>query len=110
MTGKGSSGGRIGGSGSKGTRESAPKGVEKKVAKQPIKAIKEKVLAAKQKAEAKKAEKKASHDERKEARDQRDLRIHPCPDWPGMKGPKDTYHDKKVTRHRRQDRDMKYME
>ena len=95
MTGKGTSGGhkssgRTGAGGSKSQRESAPKGVEKKVAKQPIKAIKEKVLAAKEKAAAKKAEKKASHDARKEARDERDLRIHPCPDWPGMKGPKDT--------------------
>lgn len=48
------------------SRETAPKGVEKKIAKQPVKAIKEKFVAAKEKAKAKKEEKKASHAERKE--------------------------------------------
>lgn len=48
-------------------REAAPKGVEKKVAKTPVKAVSEKVAAAKEKAKAKKEAQKASHDERREA-------------------------------------------
>ncbi|KAM0722489.1 hypothetical protein Q7P37_001930 [Cladosporium fusiforme] len=60
------SGGRGTNKGSgKTSREAAPKGVEKKVAKQPIKVIKEKVVAAKEAAKAKKEAKKASHTERK---------------------------------------------
>lgn len=55
--------------GTKNSRQTASKGVEKKVGKQPLKAIKEKVVAAKEKAKAKKAEQKASHDERKAAYD-----------------------------------------
>lgn len=111
--GQGSSGGhkssgRTGGDRSKGPRESTPKGVEKKVAKQPIKAIKEKVVAAKEKAQAKKTEKKASHDERKAARDARDARLNPEPDWEWQLAPKDTKHDKDASRYRRQDRDNKY--
>lgn len=47
------------------SRETPSKGVEKKVAKQPIKAIKEKVRVAKEAAQAKKEAKKASHVERK---------------------------------------------
>lgn len=112
MTGRGQasggghkSAGRTGGSSSKGPREAAPKGVEKK--KQPIKAIKEKVLAAKEKAQAKKAEKKASHDERKAARDARDAKMDPI-DYDGLVRPKDTKHDKDVSRYRRQDRDNKF--
>jgi hypothetical protein len=74
MTGRtgGGAGGRGAGApratGTKKTaREAAPKGVEKKVAKTPVKAVSEKVAAAKEKAKAKKEEQKASHDERREA-------------------------------------------
>ena len=63
--GGGGGGNRIGGSGTKNSRVTAFKGTEKKIAKQPIKAIKEKVVAAKEKAKAKKAEKKVSHDARR---------------------------------------------
>jgi hypothetical protein len=63
--GGGGGGNRIGGTGTKNSRQTASKGAEKKIAKQPIKAIKEKVVAAKKKAKAKKAEKKASHDARR---------------------------------------------
>lgn len=117
MTGRGQasgnghkSGGRTGGSSGKGPREATPKGVDKKIAKQPIKAIKEKVLAAKEKAKAKKAEKKASHNERRGARDARDARLDPLPDaGPDLYiKPKDTKHDKDVSRYRRQDRDNKF--
>lgn len=62
----------MGGTGVKGPRQTAAKGVEKKVAKQPVKALKEKVVAAKEKAKAKKAEKEASHDERKAIYDNTD--------------------------------------
>jgi hypothetical protein len=61
----GAGGSRVGGNAVKSSRQTAAKGVEKKVGKQPVKAIKEKVVAAKEKAKAKKAEQKASHDERK---------------------------------------------
>jgi hypothetical protein len=63
--GPGGGGSRVVGTGTKKSRQTASKGVDKKVAKQPVKAIKEKVLAVKEKAKAKKAEQKASHDARK---------------------------------------------
>ena len=67
----------MGGTGTKKSRQTASKGVDKKIAKQPVKAIKEKVLAVKEKAKAKKAEQKASHDARKanfENKDDAELR------------------------------------
>jgi hypothetical protein len=72
MTGRAGGGSRGAGApragGAKKTaREAAPKGVEKKVAKTPVKVIKEKVAVAKEKAKAKKEAQKASHDERREA-------------------------------------------
>jgi hypothetical protein len=64
--GRGAGGARTGGA-KKTTREGAPKGVEKKAVKAPVKAVNEKVAAAKEKAKAKKVAQKASHDERREA-------------------------------------------